>query len=102
MGVQHGELWADAEIAAQVKRAGRKILLLPAAKGVFHEADAAPALHPSLLEADFEQGAATYLSKHCGGGMGRRVTSALGALGTLKLGLFTNLISGQKIDGSQE
>jgi len=99
---RYGELWADAEIAAQVKRADRKILLLPAAKGVFHEADAAPAIHASLLEADFEQGAATYLSKHHGGGMGRRITAALGALGTLKLGLFSNLISGQKIDGSQE
>ena len=32
---RYGELWADAEIAAQVKRAGRKILLLPAAKAVF-------------------------------------------------------------------
>ena len=99
---RYGELWADAEIAVQVKRAGRKILLLPAAKGVFHEADAAPALHPSLLEADFEQGAATYLSKHFGGGIMRRVTAALGALGTLKIGLLTNLLSGQKIDGSQE
>ena len=99
---RYGELWADAEIAAQVKRAGRKILMLPAAKGVFHESDAAPALPSSLLEADFEQGAATYLSKHYGGGMGRRVTAALGALGTLKVGLFANLVSGQKIDGSQE
>jgi len=99
---RYGELWSDAEIGAQVKRAGRKILLLPAAKGTFHEADAAPSLPSSLLEADFEQGAATYLSKHFGGGMGRRVSAALGALGTLKLGLFTNLVSGQKIDGSQE
>jgi GT2 family glycosyltransferase len=99
---RYGELWSDAEIAAQVKRADRKILLVPAAGGVFHEADAPPAIHPSLLEADFEQGAATYLSKHHGGGMGRRVTAALGALGTLKLGLFSNLVSGQKIDGSQE
>ena len=99
---RYGELWADAEIAAQVKRAGRKILLLPAARGVFHETDAPPPIHPSLLDADFEQGAATYLSKHCGGGMGRRVTAALGALGTLKLGLFSNLLSGQKVDGSQE
>ena len=99
---RYGELWADAELAAQVRRAGRKILLLPAARGVFHEADAPPALPASLLEADFEQGAATYLSKHHGGGLGRRVTAALGALGTLRIGLFTNLLSGQKIDGSQE
>ncbi|MBL8235883.1 MAG: glycosyltransferase [Bryobacterales bacterium] len=99
---RYGELWADAEIAAQVKRADRKILLLPSATGVFHEEDAPPPLPASLLEADFEQGAATYLSKHFGGGMGRRVTAALGALGTLKIGLFSNLLSGQKIDGSQE
>ncbi len=99
---RYGELWADAEIAVQVRRAGRKILLLPAARGVFHEDDAPPPLHPSLLAADFEQGAATYLAKHFGGGMGRRVSAALGALGTGKIGLFSNLLSGQKIDGSQE
>jgi N-acetylglucosaminyl-diphospho-decaprenol L-rhamnosyltransferase len=99
---RYGELWADAEIAAQVKRAGRKILLLPSATGVFYDEDAPPPLYPALLEADFEQGAATYLSKHYGGGMGRRVTAALGALAALKLGLFSNLLSGQKIDGSQE
>ena len=62
----------------------------------------APALPAALLDADFEQGASTYLSKHFGGGMGRRVSAALGALGTLKIGLFTNLVSGQKVDGSQE
>lgn len=99
---RYGDQWADAEIAIQVKRAGRKILLLPAAKGQFYEADSAPALPASLWEADFEQGAATYLSKHFGGGMGRRVTAALGALGTFKIGLFSNLVSGQKVDGSQE
>jgi len=99
---RYGELWSDAEIAAQVKRAGRKILLLPTATGVFHDADAAPPLPASLLEADFEQGAATYLSKHHGGGMGRRVSASLGALVTGKIGLFSNLVSGQKIDGTQE
>jgi GT2 family glycosyltransferase len=99
---RYGELWADAEIAAQVKRADRKILLLPGARGIFHEADSPPPLPSALLEADFEQGAATFLAKHCGGGMGRRVTAALGALATLKIGLFSNLLSGQKIDGSQE
>lgn len=99
---RYGELWADAEIAAQVRRAGRKIMLIPAATGVFHAADAPPPLSEALLEADFEQGAATYLSKHCGGGMGRRVTAAMGALFTFRLGLFSNLLSGQKIDGTQE
>ncbi|HEU0119364.1 MAG TPA: glycosyltransferase family 2 protein [Bryobacteraceae bacterium] len=99
---RYGEQWADAEISVQVKRAGRKILLLPAAQGTFYEEDSAPALPASLLEADFEQGAATYLSKHFGGGMGRRVSAALGALGTFKIGLFSNLVSGQKVDGSQE
>lgn len=99
---RYGELWADAEIAVQVKRAGRKILLLPQATGTFHSENAPPPLPPSLLKADFEQGAATYLSKHFGGGMGRRVSSALGALGSLQIGLFTNLLSGQKVDGSQE
>ncbi|MBM3756903.1 MAG: glycosyltransferase [Acidobacteria bacterium] len=99
---RYGELWSDAEVAAQVKRAGRKIVLLQDATGVFHETDASPALSDSLLGADFEQGAATFLGKHHGGGLMRRVSSALGALATLKVGLLMNLLSAQKIDGTQE
>ncbi|MBM3786732.1 MAG: glycosyltransferase [Acidobacteria bacterium] len=99
---RYGELWSDAEIAAQVRRAGRKILMLPGARGTFHPEDSAPALKSSLLEADFEQGAATFLSKHHGGGIGRRVRSAAGALATLQLGLLVHLVSGQKVDGTQE
>jgi len=99
---RYGELWSDAEVAVQIKRAGRKIVVLPAATGVFHESDAAPALNASLLDADFEQGAATFLGKHHGGGILRRVTSALGALATLRVGLLMNLLSAQKIDGTQE
>lgn len=99
---RYGELWSDAEVAAQIKRAGRKIVLLQAATGVFHESEAAPALNASLLDADFEQGAATFLAKHHGGGVMRRVTAALGALATLKIGLLMNLLSAQKIDGTQE
>jgi GT2 family glycosyltransferase len=99
---RYGETWADAEVAMQVKRANRRILMLPAARGTYYAEDAPPALPASLLDADFEQGAATYLGKHYGGGMGRRISAALGALGTLRIGLFTNLVSGQKIDGTQE
>lgn len=99
---RYGEQWSDAEIAVQVRRASRKILMLPAAQGTWHPEDAPPALKESLLEADFEQGAATFLGKHHGGGIGRRVSSALGALATLKFGLLTNLVSGQKVDGTQE
>ncbi len=99
---RYGELWSDAEVAAQIKRAGRKIVLLQGATGVFHESEAAPALNASLLDADFEQGAATFLAKHHGGGIMRRVTAALGALATLKVGLLMNLLSAQKIDGTQE
>lgn len=98
----YGELWADAEIAAQVRRAGRKIRMLPAASGVFHESEAPPPLDPALLAADFDTGAATYLSKHCGGGIGYRITSALGALVSFKIGHFMHLLGGQKIDGSHE
>lgn len=99
---RYGELWADAEVAAQVKRAGRKILLLPEARGIFDDAGAPPPLPQSLLDADFEQGAATYLTKHFGGGTGRRMSAALGALVSFRFGLLSNLLGGQKIDGTQE
>lgn len=96
-----GDSWADAEICFQIRNAGKKIVVVSDAVGIAGPG-APPLEHEEFVEADFIQGAALYIGKHWGlmNSIGYRVTTALGALVTLKLGLFFNLINGQKIDGT--
>lgn len=98
---RYGEQWADAEIAAQVHRAQRKIVRVAEAKGVLHP-EAPKQINPALLEADWHSGAAVYLGKHHGGGLGHSVRTALGSLFSGKLSTASRMLSGVKIDGSQE
>jgi len=98
---RYGEQWSDAEIAAQVKRAQRKILRVPTAIGVLHP-EQPKNINADLLEADWHTGAAVYLKKHQGTGIGYSVGSVFGSLFTGKLGTVRHLLSGSKIDGSQE
>jgi len=98
---RYGEQWSDAELAAQVRRAQRKILRVPAAGGVLHpEQD--KGIAASLLEADWHSGAAVYLKKHQGAGFGHSLGSVLGSLFTGKVGLVRHMLSAAKIDGTQE
>jgi GT2 family glycosyltransferase len=98
---RYGEQWADAEIAAQVKRAQRRILRVPGASGVLHP-EQPKQIDADLLEADWHTGAAVYLKKHQGTGIGHSVGSVFGSLFTGKLGSVRHLLSGTKIDGTQE
>lgn len=98
---RYGEQWSDAEIAAQVKRAQRKILRVPAASGILHP-EQPKQVDADLLEADWHTGAAVYLKKHQGAGIGHSVSSVFGSLFTGKLGTVRHLLSGAKIDGTQE
>jgi GT2 family glycosyltransferase len=98
---RYGEQWADAEVAAQVKRAQRKIVRVPLASGVLHP-EQPKQIPADLLEADWHTGAAVYLRKHQGAGIGHSVGSVFGSLFTGKLGTVRHLLSGAKIDGSQE
>ena len=98
---RYGELWSDAEIAAQVKRAQRKILRVPTALGVLHP-EQPKHIDAGLLEADWHTGAAVYLKKHQGAGLAHSVGSVFGSLFTGKLGTVRHLLSGSKIDGTQE
>jgi N-acetylglucosaminyl-diphospho-decaprenol L-rhamnosyltransferase len=97
----YDESWADAELAFQIRGAGKKILLLPNALGTLH-ADCPPGASSSLLEADAHRGAVTYLGKHFGwfNGFAKYLTSLFGALFSLKFGVFGALLTSQKIDGS--
>ncbi len=96
-----GDSWGDAEICFQIRNAGKKILLAPDAPATVGKG-APPPEEASLVEADFVQGAATYLGKHWGfmKALLYRLGCIFGALLTLKLGLFFDLVNGQKIDGT--
>jgi len=116
---RYGQSWADAEIAAQLRRASRKILLVPEARAVVHAAEL-PELRRdprvrALYSADWALGAARFAWKHYGvlAGIRVRVVLALEAILRALLALLTFrdlrfhlaragfLLSGQKLDGTQ-
>jgi GT2 family glycosyltransferase len=104
---RYSQFWAGAEIAAQIRRAGKKILLCPEIRAIWHDEPAFPPGMPNaaraLLEANWSLGAATYAAKHFGfaAGLKVRIAAALAALGRLQFSRFMYLVSGQKIDGTQ-
>lgn len=116
---RYGQSWADAEIAAQVRRANRRILLLPELRVRRFESELPPlrrqARVRALYSADWVLGAARYAGKHFGflNGVKVRLVVTLAALGRSLLSLFFLrepafeipragfLLSGQKLDGTQ-
>ena len=95
-----GEHWPDLELCWQLRNGGKKILVLPAIRVVYH-------LHPQpnpdpMDGVDCITGAAAYLSKHHGAraGLHFRFSAGLNALGGLRLKEFLGILSGQKIDGT--
>jgi GT2 family glycosyltransferase len=102
---RYAQSWADAELALQVRRAGKKTLLAPAVRATRSQ-DAPPeysaAVH-TLLAADFTLGAATYAAKHFGflAGLKIRLAAVLHALVTFQFTRLRYLVEGQKIDGTQ-
>lgn len=116
---RYGQFWSDAEICFQVRRAGKAVIVLPTVK-VRGESSAEAWTSPmnresGQLSADAALGAAGYLAKHEGAMAGLKfrlgavlgsLVSALGSTVTFqqpgaKWVRFTNLASGQKIDGNQ-
>ena len=99
---RYGQFWSDAEICYQIRRSGKKITMLPSARATWHQP--APAEESTAYQADRIIGAASFMGKHFGYMAGFKIQfgAALKALFTVQLGLFFNLISGQKIDGSHE
>ena len=96
----YGQFGADADLAIQIQRAGRKILLVPEAR-VRHTPRNA---YPAIERADFLLGRAVFLSKYSGVGAGlkARIAAVLGPLFGFRIGELKYTISGQKIDGKQE
>lgn len=97
---RYGQFGADADLAAQIRRGGRKILLEPKAR-VRHYGGHEDS---SMLRADLALGRAAYLGKYHGvmAGLQARLGAIFGALAGFRLGEVGPLMSGQKIDGNQQ
>ncbi len=108
-----GESWADAEVCWQIGRGAKKIVVLPEIKAVRHDAEEPNRANAAraALASDSGVGAAAFVSKHEGGFAGllfrlRLAFTALGRALTFRepgynFSLFTLLLSGQKVDGTQ-
>ncbi|MCP5110624.1 MAG: hypothetical protein GY953_07295, partial [bacterium] len=96
------------ELAAQALRAGKKIQLLPGVKAVVRDDDEVWQPEGATVEADltgdFGTGIIAYAGKHFGWSTAWKVRLRLLAksLTGFDLGVFNRLISGAKIDGSQQ
>jgi len=97
---RYGQYGGDADLAAQIRRAGKKILLLPA----LHVRHQGRGESSGLLQADFQNSRAVFLGKYQGfaAGLEARIRAAFGALLGFRLGELKYLLAGQKIDGTQE
>jgi GT2 family glycosyltransferase len=112
---RYGELWADAELCWQIRRASRQILLLPGIRAIFDSDRARRSPEDSstraLLAADSAIGASVYIRRRQGmfAGLRFRLATLLSAVGLLvtarepgfQLARVKYLVSGQKIDGTQ-
>jgi len=100
---RYGEFGCDAELCYQIARAARRTLVLPQITALYTPGSPYSSAAETIFAADRVHGAAVYFGKHYGffTGLLFRIKSALGALFSLRFGLFGALISGSKIDGSQ-
>lgn len=97
---RYGHYWVDAEFAMQAKRAAKKIRLCPNVHAIYHPAPDPLAGNLSAT-ADRILGAVEFAGKYGGSSLGLRLKSTFGALARFDFSLFSRLLSGQKLDGSQ-
>ena len=100
---RYGETWSDVELCYQIRRSARKTLVLPQATALYTANSPYSADSQTIFEADRIHGASVFFSKHYGflTGLSFRLKEIFKALFTFHLGLFAALLSGSKIDGSQ-
>lgn len=100
------QTWGDAELALQIRRAGRKTVFVPEIEAIWHDEpgpfDNAPASIQTALASDWISGASTFAGKHFGiwPGLSVRIGAAFRALAGFRIGLLTGVLSGRKIDGT--
>ena len=95
----YGQFCADADLAMQIRRASKKILLLPSVKVRHHGAGG----YSPQMRADFLLGRAVFLGKYLGfaAGIQARLAAILGPLFGFRLSELKYTLNGQKIDGTQ-
>ncbi len=113
LDARYGEFGGDLELAFQIQRSQKKILLLPGVPVTLrpHPAREYGTAALATLSADRAHGIAVFMAKHSGfiSGLIFRITAVLMTLVRLltfqqpafQLRLLIALVSGQKIDGSQ-
>ena len=97
---RYGQFGSDADLCFQVRRAGKKILLVPAARARHAgREDTSP-----LRTADQKLGTAAWIGKYQGflSELRARLTVIFSALGSFQFVLLKYLLSGQKLDGTQQ
>ena len=96
---RYGQFGADADLAAQIRNASKRTLLVPEAR-VRHHGRAA---YTALERADFLLARAVFLGKYQGfaAGLRARLASVFGPLFSFRFGELRYTVSGQKIDGAQ-
>src|SRR5581483_9090599 len=94
-----GQFGGDADLAAQINRAGKKILLLPTVKVVHYGSEG----YTAEERADFLLCRAAFSAKYFGffDGLKAHLASVFGPLFSFRFSELTRTISGQKIDGTQ-
>lgn len=97
---RYGTYGSGIEICMQMRRAGKKVVMLHSVTAI-HEAARSP-VAASKLAGDRAAGTAVYLGKHYGymSGVLYRLKTALAALFTFRVSVLLAAISGQKIDGT--
>jgi GT2 family glycosyltransferase len=97
---RYGQFGGDADLAAQIRRAAKKILLIPSER-VLHRGREGSS---GLLQADFQNSRAVFLGKYTGlaAGIQVRIGAVFGALLGFRFGELKYLLASQKIDGTQE
>ncbi len=96
---RYGQFGSDADLAAQIYKASKKVFLVSTARARHAGSQA----YSSAERADFLLGRATFFGKYRGFGAGiqARLGSVLGPLVAFRLGVLRYTIAGQKIDGTQ-
>ncbi len=101
----YGNFGSDIELCAQVRRSGKKVLVLHQVHAVHGKtSDDSSSRLRAQSAADRELGIAVYLSKHFGfwPGLKHRMGRSFGALLAFRLNELKLLVSGQKIDGTHQ
>ena len=97
---RYGNYGSAIELGAQVRRAAKKLVILPAITAI-HESLESP-MSQGALRGDRAAGTAAFLGKHHGfaSSLVYRLKTALIALVSFRFSVLAGVVSGQKIDGT--